>query len=61
MQGIIIANLGIIHLVPINVSEMTRVFRNSGKNFGTGYSEYLKGACLDTFGNNIHIKRIKMF
>ena len=52
---------GIIHLVPINVSEMTKVFSNNEKDFGTGSSKYLKAACLDTSGNNIHIKSIKMF
>ena len=32
---------------------MTTVFRNSGNDFGTGCSKYLKAACLDTSGNNI--------
>ena len=40
---------------------MTRVFSNSAKDFGTGYSNYLKEACLDTSGNNIHIKVSKCF
>ena len=40
---------------------MARLFKNSGKDLGTGYSKYLKGAYLDTSGNNIHIKGIIYF
>ena len=43
---------GIIHLVPINVSEMTKVFSNNGENIWEQ---------ANTSVNNIHIKSIKMF